>query len=156
LKNGSFREDLYYRLNVIRLELPPLRERHSDIPLLVDFFRKRQNTETGKNIKDIDEDVINTLMNYDYPGNVRELENIIQHAFVLCKNSTIKKNHLPKKLITYSSEKIEKNCLSLAELEKKAICEALLSTNGNHLKAAKQLGINPSTLYRKLKRYNIT
>jgi len=156
LKNGSFREDLYYRLNVIRLELPPLRERRSDIPLLADFFRQRQNTETGKNIKEIDEDVINTLMNYDYPGNVRELENIIQHAFVLCKNTTIKKNNLPKKIITYPSHEIEKKSLSLIELEKKAINKALLNTNGNHLKAAKELGINPSTLYRKLKRYDIT
>jgi transcriptional regulator with PAS, ATPase and Fis domain len=154
LKEGSFREDLYYRLNVLKLELPPLRERRGDIPLLVDYFRRCFNSETGKNIELLDDGSLNLLMRYSFPGNVRELENIIQYAFVLCKNSVITVKHMPGEL-TAGKDDGGINPLTLEELEKKAIKEALLATNGNTVKAAIQLDINPSTLYRKLKRYKM-
>ena len=153
--DGSFREDLYYRLNVLRLELPSLRERRCDIPLLVDHFRHRLNAETGKHIEAADDSVITAIMRHDFPGNIRELENMLQHAFVLCKESVIQLQHLPKELAMAIGRESGKGPLSLDELEKKAICGALMDNADNRTAAAKQLGINPSTLYRKMKRYGI-
>ena len=152
---GTFREDLYYRLNVLRIELPPLRERRCDIPLLVDHFRGRLNAETGKTIGHVDDSVIAVLMRHDFPGNVREIENILQHAFVLCKESVIQVVHLPKEFIVDVGQAQVKNPLSLQELEKGAIREALLDNADNRIATAKQLGVDPSTLYRKMKRYGI-
>jgi transcriptional regulator with PAS, ATPase and Fis domain len=153
--DGSFREDLYYRLNVLRLELPSLRERRCDIPLLVDHFRHRLNAETGKNIEAVDDSVVTMLMRHEFPGNIRELENIFQHAFVLCKEPVILFTHLPKELATLIGPESGKGPLSLKELEKKAMREALRDNVGNRTAAARRLGINPSTLYRKMKRYRI-
>jgi PAS domain S-box-containing protein len=150
---GTFREDLYYRLNVLRLELPPLRERRCDIPLLITHFRTRLNAETGKNIEAVEEDVIGRLMQYNFPGNIRELENIMQHAFVLCKGSIIDIEHLPKEFITRID--MGTASLSLETIEKETIRSALLAHDGNRQATAKELGINPSTLYRKMKRYGI-
>ena len=155
MKKGDFREDLFYRLNVLRIELPSLRERKSDIPLLVDHFRLQLNAETGKNIEAIDESALNIFMSYDFPGNIRELENIMQYAFVLCKNSIINVKHLPKELTGGSQDDQSPKPLTLDALEKQAIREALSVFEGSPVKAAHQLGINPSTLYRKLKRYKI-
>ena len=152
---GFFRDDLYYRLNVLRLELPPLRQRRCDIPLLIDHFRRRLNAETGKNIEQVDDEVMSMLMKYDYPGNVRELENILQHAFVLCKDPVIQTVHLPGELVEEVGQSRIKGPLSLEELERTAIREALLDNAGNRTAAAKQLGIDPSTLYRKMKRYDL-
>ncbi len=153
LKAGTFREDLYYRLNVMPIEIPPLRERHCDISLLIDHFRKRFNAEYGKAIESVCEDVMNTLVEYAFPGNVRELENIMQHAFVLCKESVIQVCHLPKELW---KEKMNMafGSLTLKEIERVAVIECLNRNGGNQTKTAKQLGINPSTLYRKLKEYD--
>lgn len=150
---GTFREDLYYRLNVLRLELPPLRERRCDIPLLIEHFRRYLNAETGKNIEGVDDSVISLLMNYDFPGNIRELENIMQHAFVLCKEPIIQPSHLPRELVAEVGVGKGVTPLSLKEIEKEAIHEALLNHDGNRTAAAKQLGIDPSTLHRKIKRY---
>ena len=155
VKAGTFREDLYYRLNVVRLELPPLRERRSDLPLLVDHFRRHFNAEMGKNIELIDHSVIDMLMHYDFPGNVRELENIMQHAFVLCKESVIVPSHLPGSVVAEAGLVKEENPLSLEQLEKRAIRESLSSHDGNRAETARQLGIDPSTLYRKMKRYGL-
>jgi PAS domain S-box-containing protein len=152
---GTFREDLYYRLNVLRLELPPLRKRRCDIPLLVDHFRRRLNAETGKTIEHVDDSVIAALMKHDFPGNVREVENILQHAFVLCKEFAIQVAHLPKEFVVDVGQAQVKSPLSLEELEKRAIREALLDNANNRTAAAKQLAIDPSTLYRKMKRYDI-
>lgn len=153
---GVFREDLYYRLNVLRLELPSLRERRCDIPLLVDHFRYRLNAETGKHIEAVDDTVITAIMRHEFPGNIRELENIFQHAFVLCKDSVIQLHHLPKELAIVMGRESGKGPCSLEEMEKKAIHGALLDNAENRTATAKQLGINPSTLYRKMKRYGIT
>ena len=156
VRNGTFREDFYYRLNVLRMELPPLRKRRCDIPLLTDHIRRRLNAETGKNIEAVDDTAMQILMQHDFPGNIRELENILQHAFVMCKDSVIQSRHLPPDLSAsgMASSAAEAPC-SLQEIEKRAIRDALLMQNGNRSATAKQLGIDPSTLYRKMKRYNI-
>ncbi|MBN1676262.1 MAG: sigma 54-interacting transcriptional regulator [Kiritimatiellae bacterium] len=155
VQTGTFREDLYYRLNVLRLELPPLRERRCDIPILIDHFRRHLNAETGKGIEAVDDCVLNLLMSHDFPGNIRELENIMQHAFVLCKQSVILPAHLPKEFAERLGSRVTAGPLSLEELEKKAIREALFINDGNRTATSKQLGIDPSTLYRKMKRYGM-
>ncbi len=156
LKAGSFREDLYYRLNVLKIELPALQDRRSDIPLLIDYYRRSLNFETGKNIEALNDSALNILMGYSFPGNIRELENILQYAFVLCKNSIITPSHLPKELLANNSERTKTKPITLVDFEKMAIREALINTNGNTVMAARQLGIDPSTLYRKLDRYKTT
>lgn len=155
VQKGLFRDDLYYRLNVLRLELPPLRERRCDIPILIDHLRQQLNAETGKSIEVIDDSVIELLMHYDFPGNVRELQNVLQHAFVLCKDSVMKVSNLPAEFAAMLVRDDNGQPLSLDSLEKKSIREALLVNNGNKMHTAKQLGINPSTLYRKMKRYGM-
>jgi len=157
VRGGKFREDLYYRLNVIRLALPPLRERRSDIPLLVEHFRRLLNAESGKQIDGVDDEVIDLLMRYDFPGNVRELGNILQHAFVLCRESVITRRHLPAELAGEAESGGPGHTpRSLAEIEKQAIRCALADHGGNRTATAKELGIDPSTLYRKMKRYGIS
>jgi PAS domain S-box-containing protein len=157
IEAGSFRQDLYYRLNVMRLELPPLRERRCDIPLLVDHFRRRLNAETGKAIEAVDPGVYSVLMNHDFPGNIRELENIMQHAFVLCRGSMILPEHLPPELTTddLGASGSVSTPLSLEEMERRAIRDVLAANAGHRADTARQLGIDPSTLYRKMKRYGI-
>jgi len=113
------------------------------------------DAETGKNIEAVDEAVIDLFMAHDFPGNIRELENALQHAFVLCKESVIQLAHLPRELIVNTPPGAHSGRLSLEDLEKKAIRDALLDHGGNRRQAARQLGIDPSTLYRKMKRYGI-
>ena len=156
VRRGNFREDLYYRLNVLRLELPPLRERRCDIPLLMDHFRRRLNAETGKNIEAINDNVVDLCMKHDFPGNAREMENLMQHAFVLCKEPIIEVKHLPSDFVELVTRHIDERPLSLEALEKRAIRDALRANGENRTATAKQLGIDASTLYRKLKRYSIT
>ncbi len=155
VREGAFREDLYYRLKVLRLELPPLRDRRCDIPLLADYFRRQLNAETGKNIEGVDDHVMNMLMSYDFPGNIRELQNIMQHGFVLCKDSIVGLAHLPGELTEAFTTASDTTPLSMEDIEKKAIAQALLANDNNRAAAARQLKIDPSTLYRKMKRYKI-
>jgi PAS domain S-box-containing protein len=155
IRDGTFRQDLYYRLNVLRLELPPLRDRRCDIPLLVDHFRRRLNAETGKHIERIDPKVCDVLMRHPYPGNIRELENILQHAFVLCRGAVIQCVHLPPGISAVAELDHVPTPLTLKSLEKRAIEEALRDHGGNRSAAARQLGIDPSSLYRKMRRYGI-
>ena len=150
---GRFREDFYYRLNVLRLELPPLRDRRCDIPPLIEHIRCRLNAETGKHIEGVDDAVIRLLMGHPFPGNIREVENIMQHAFVMCKGSVIQTSHLPLGLGAMGS--VADEPCTLAEMEERAIREALLSHDGNRTAAARQLAIDPSTLYRKMKRLGL-
>ena len=96
MSGKTFREDLFYRLNIVKIELPPLRRRKEDIPLLSDYFLKKMIIKTGKNISSISDDVIRFFMSYDFPGNIRELENLLEHAFVLCRGTEISVEHLPK------------------------------------------------------------
>ena len=155
VKKGNFREDLYYRLNVIPINLPPLRERKGDIPLLVEYFLKRLSTQSGKGIKELSPSAMQSLINYNWPGNVRELENVLEYAFVLTKGKIIEAKALPPALrssgIIWSKDKIA----SLEDNEKKFLIEMLNEFNWNKLQVAKRLGISRSTLYAKLKKYNL-
>jgi PAS domain S-box-containing protein len=157
---GTFRQDLFYRLNVVKFTLPPLSRRREDIPLLVEHFIQRFNAMKGKDIEGISEDVLDILMKYDYPGNVRELENFIEYAFVLCHGSIVEVQHLPRELLDAAfrsnNEKTKPASSPLKQAETKAILEALRKHGGNRRKAANHLGINKTTLWRKMKKYGIT
>lgn len=154
VKAGKFREDLYYRINVICIKLPSLRERKEDLPLLVEHFTDRFNSLKNKLIAGISPEVLSILMNYDYPGNIRELENIIEHAFVLCRSSIIGVNDLPNHLRPAKSSP-EAPSASFDDLETGFIKEALRKNNWNRLKTAAQLGVHKTTLWRKMKKLGI-
>jgi PAS domain S-box-containing protein len=156
VKEGVFREDLYYRIRVISLTLPGLNQRREDIPLLVDHIIAKFNSLQEKDIEGVSEEVMAQLMEYEYPGNVRELENILEQAFVLCRGRLIELHHLPAELRpTGAAGYGGSNPMSLSSMEKLLIGEALRRHKGSRNKAARQLGINPSTLYRKLKALNM-
>jgi transcriptional regulator with PAS, ATPase and Fis domain len=157
-----FREDLYYRINVVKLILPPLRERKEDIPLLVEHFIQRFNSLRGKEIQGPASEVMSVLMSYDFPGNIRELENIIEYATVVCKNHLIGIEHLPETLHRHpKSARItappEEKAIesSFDDMEKSFIYEALKKNNWNRTLTAAQMGIHPTTLWRKIKRFNL-
>jgi PAS domain S-box-containing protein len=159
VNEGKFRDDLFYRLNVVKIELPLLKERREDIPLLMDAFIQKFNAKMGKQVTGVSDGVIGTLMRYDYPGNVRELENIIEHAFVLCKGERIDLDCLPKE-ITGSQEKTSSDkALSgktlLAGAEAEIIERTLRKYEGNRIKTAKELGLDRTTLWRKIKKYGL-
>ena len=156
LEEGAFREDLYYRVRVVHVRLPTLAERREDIPLLVDHLVNRTNHLQGKSIAGVSDEVMGCLLEHDFPGNVRELENIIEQAFVLCRGGMIEVGHLPPELRPRSTDGVRSGPpMSLARMEQLAIAEALRRRNGNRTLAAQDLGVNPSTLYRKLKTLNI-
>jgi len=157
MRKGTFREDLYYRVNVVRLELPPLRDRREDIPLLAEHFLAKFNRLQNRDIASISPDVMALLMKHNYPGNVRELENIVEHAFVLCPGGLIQVQHLPPSLYSGSGPRpsIGKEGLTLKALETLHISDALRRHSGNRTAAAEELGINPSTLFRKIRSLGI-
>jgi PAS domain S-box-containing protein len=153
---GKFREDLYYRTRVIHLSLPGLAQRREDIPLLIDHLIAKFNRLQGKDIVGVSDEVMARLMGHDYPGNVRELENIIEQAFVLCRGGMIELNHLPPELRpTAGRGAPDGQPMSLEAVEKLSIAETLERRNGNRKMAAQDLGINVSTLYRKIKALGI-
>ena len=158
VREGTFREDLYYRINVVCLTLPALSDRQEDIPLLVDHFVGKFNRLKNKAVVGVSEEVMATLMAHDYPGNVRELENIIEHAVVLCRGGLIEMGHLPAPLQGAGDAETPTRWqgLTLEALEKIHIADALRRHGGNRKAAARELGINPSTLYRKMKSFDIT
>ncbi|WP_299978664.1 sigma 54-interacting transcriptional regulator [Desulfobacula sp.] len=154
---NTFRQDLFYRINVVQLKLPPLRQKMEDIPLLVDHFIASLNKIRGKSVSGIDKTALGILMAHDYPGNIRELENIIEHAFVLCSKGDITKEHLPSTLTRQSMIEIEDNAsqfpLKAAEIK---VIKAFLRKNNYDRKAtAKDLGIDKSTLFRKINKLGI-
>ncbi|MEW6200026.1 MAG: sigma 54-interacting transcriptional regulator [Planctomycetota bacterium] len=153
VRAAKFRDDLYYRINVVRLHLPPLRERREDIPLLIERFVTRFNRVQNKDIVGVSDAALTILMAHDYPGNVRELENIIEHAFVLCRGGLIEPQHLPPVLQGRAATGTRrlKTGLTLRELEAIHIADALRRHDGNRAAAARELGVNVSTLFRKLK-----
>ena len=156
VQRGVFRDDLYYRIRVIHLTLPNLRDRREDIPLLVEHLLDKFNRLQERNITSVSAEVMARLMEHPYPGNVRELENIIEQAFVLCREDTIALNHLPPELRpTMETAAKTLNHMSLRAMEQVLITENLRRHHGNRMKAARDLGINPSTLYRKIKAYRI-
>ena len=158
VEQGRFREDLYYRIHVIRIELPNLRDRREDIPLLVEHFIARFNRLKGKDIAGVSDEVLARLMEHSFPGNVRELENIIEHAFVLCRGGLIELKHLPPALRGGALGEALRlgKAMTLESMEKLVIADALRRSAGNRQKAAKELGINPSTLFRKLHTLKLT
>jgi PAS domain S-box-containing protein len=154
--SGEFRQDLYYRINVMPLTLPPLRERTSDIPLLVDHFIAHYNIVYRKSIGQVSAEVMTVLMTYRYPGNVRELENILQHAFVLCEGTTIEKKHLPVSLFQKPSSGIgESAAQSWEGFERTKIEQALQRNKYNRTATAKELRMHVATLWRKMKKLGI-
>ena len=155
VRKEEFRQDLYYRINVVRLHVPPLRERREDIPLLVDHFIARFNRLKGKSITGVSPDVMAILMQHDFPGNVRELENIIEHAFVLCRGGAIHALHLPEHLRPAQRDEAIAQTRSLDELEARYIAEALRRNGWNRIETARELGIHKTTLWRKIKRLGI-
>jgi DNA-binding NtrC family response regulator len=164
IRAGSFRQDLYFRLNVVQIKLPPLRERKSDIPLLVNFFLEKFSEPAGeggeaagrRSGRTIAEEAMTRLMAYDWPGNVRELENAIERAVALGSGPVLHAGDLPSNLQYGSSERLpgHDELLPLEELERRAIFRALRETAGDKLAAARLLGIGKTTLYRKLKQYD--
>lgn len=153
VSEGTFRQDLYYRINVIKLKIPPLRDRMEDIPLLIDHFIGHFSTLHNKDISGISPHALSILMSYDYPGNVRELDNIIEHGCVLCSGSLIRSEHLPD-WISPQTENLG-TALSLGEMEKQFIISILRKNNWNRLAASKELKIHKTTLFRKIKRLGI-
>jgi len=157
-RSGKFRDDLYYRLNVVKIDLPSLSRRREDIPLLVEHFVEKFNLKMGKNISGVSHEAMSLLMRYDFPGNIRELENIIEHAFVMCKGDVIELRHFPLELIERSKEAFleEKEAnRPLQRSEAESIRKALEKNRGNRLRTARELGIDRSTLWRKIKKYGI-
>jgi PAS domain S-box-containing protein len=158
MDQGVFREDLFYRIHVVKLEISPLRERKEDIPPLVHQTIQRFNQKSGKHVKGLTDDAFQALLQHDFPGNVRELENILEHAFVLCRDATILGlRHLPAYLpqSMRNGTAGDMRTASLEEMEKNAILEALRKHRWNRSKAAAELGIGRSTLWRKLKHQGI-
>ena len=158
---GRFREDLFYRLNVVRIALPPLAHRREDIPLLVEHFVRRFDAEKGKAIEGVSEEVLDGLMRHAFPGNIRELANIIEHAFVLCHGPRIEMQHLPDHFTAEVSRGGDSEAAARAglrpfdEAEAETIRAALAKHGGRRDKAAKELGIHTTTLWRKMKRYGL-
>src|SRR5204863_2407608 len=162
LQDGSFREDLYYRLNVFHIELPPLRERREDIPLLANYFREKYARELGKPVLRFSERAEMLLVQYDYPGNVRELENAIERAVTLAEGREISHLDLPP---TFREKQVPllgegdafpyTESMTLAQLEAEHIRRVLNHLAGNTTRAAKALGISRSTLWRKMREYRV-
>ncbi|MDY7034904.1 MAG: sigma 54-interacting transcriptional regulator [Thermodesulfobacteriota bacterium] len=161
VKDGFFRQDLYYRINVVRLALPPLRNRKEDIPLLTEHFIRKYNSLNGKEIQSLSPEVLPILMTHDFPGNIRELENIVEYGTLVCKNGIIGIQHLPDYLRQMSNglEKVvpqkTRNIDSLDEMEKSYIYEVLKKNNWNRTATALQMGIHTTTLWRKIKRLKL-
>ncbi len=156
VKKGAFREDLFYRLNVVTIDIPPLRERKEDIPLLLDFFLKKYNDRHKKSIKGFTKEARDTLIKYDFPGNVRELENIIERAVVLTRGEYISKEDLPS--LTEGGQSVTEGTIKdvVGATEKRMIMEALMKADWVQTKAALIIGISERMLRYKIKKYNIT
>ena len=157
IKKGNFREDLYYRLNVVHIEVPPLRDRKEDIPLLVAEFIKTYAKENSKEIEGLDNKTRSILYNYDWPGNIRQLKNCIESAVVMCQGNIITVDDLPPGIATGNESESIKIPLgiSMEEAEKIIITENLAANNGNKSKTADILQIGRKTLHRKLEEYNL-
>jgi DNA-binding NtrC family response regulator len=155
IKKGGFREDLFYRLNVVTVELPPLRDRRGDIPVLASFFLRRYAAENGKTLETFADHALETLLEYHWPGNVRELENVIERAVVLCDGPVIEKRHLPPSIVP-AEERDGAPPIpgsTIAELERYAILKTLEACGGSTSKAATVLGVSPRKIQYKLHEY---
>jgi PAS domain S-box-containing protein len=156
VEEGSFRKDLYYRINVVKLKLPRLAQRKEDIPLLAEHFIARFNKLQDKKVLGLSYETLAIFMNHDWPGNIRELENAIEHAFILCSAGLIQPRHLPEHLRPDYHAGPLFTGLTLAEIEKRALWEALERNGWRRLATARELGIDKNTLRRKIKRFGLT
>jgi transcriptional regulator with PAS, ATPase and Fis domain len=156
-RRGSFREDLYYRVNVVRVELPPLRRRKEDIPLLVEHFTGRLNRLQQKALRGINAEALSLLMAHDWPGNVRELENVIERSFILCNRGFINIEHLPEELTARARPSGSASRMKTARqlLDAQVIQSALERNTFHRLATARELGIHKSTLFRIMKKLRI-
>ncbi|MBF0243470.1 MAG: sigma 54-interacting transcriptional regulator, partial [Desulfamplus sp.] len=155
VEEEKFRIDLFYRINVVKIDLPPLRERMEDIPLLVDHFIERLNRIRGRAVQGIEQSALKLLMAHPFSGNIREMQNIIEHAFILCSDGKIALEHLPA-TFNKESKKVDKvadGSIKSAEIE--TIQSALKRNNYNRSRAAKELGIHKTTLFRKIAKFGI-
>lgn len=160
VEQGLFRDDLYYRLNVVNITLPPLRDRKEDIPLLVEHFVDKFRAEKQKDINGISDGVLRQLMQHPFPGNIRELENIIEYAFILCPGGLIHERHLPDSFHSDEPEnnferELQSGALSLEQIEKQAILGALQRNKWKKMMTCRELGISKDTLRRKIERYEL-
>jgi len=163
LERGLLREDLYYRLNVFHIELPPLRERPEDIPLLATHFARKYGARMGKKIEGLSERALEILLKYSFPGNVRELENAVERAVVLAEGSYVEPADLPPALVGESVKSLPEGerdgfyapTLSLEDVERRHITRAIGAASGNLSRAARTLGVSRSTLWRKMRQYGI-
>jgi PAS domain S-box-containing protein len=153
IKKNKFREDLFYRINVMNIKIPPLKDRPEDIPLLVNHFLKLFKKKNRNTIEKISPETLGILMKYSFPGNVRELENAIQHTFVMCRNGIILPEHLPESII--DEHFISKSTSNNSKDEREVIIESLKRNKGNKSKAAIELGMHRSTLWRKIKELRV-
>ena len=157
ISQNKFREDLYFRINVLPIQLPPLRQRKEDIPVLVEAFMRRLNKKTQKNIGGIQREAMNALVAYHWPGNVRELKSILHYAFTIAETGSISCDHLPPQLMAHVP--LEKGSPSLLKVkdrqEKQALLEALKQTDGNQTRAAEMLGVNRVTVWNRMRKYGI-
>jgi len=156
IQSGAFREDLYYRLNVFELKLPPLRERREDIPVLIDHFVESLEAVRGKGIRGVSPDVLRTLLDHPFPGNVRELKNAIEHAFVLSPGTLIRHRFLPESIRGPSPEARMARAQTLEDLERSFLQETLHRHDNNRTATARALGIHKSTLYRRIRKLGLT
>nr|WP_320012802.1 sigma 54-interacting transcriptional regulator [uncultured Desulfobulbus sp.] len=159
VQEGCFRDDLFYRLNVVKISLPPLKERKEDIPLLIEHFIKKYAAQQGKDIVGISSGALSLLMRYDFPGNIRELENIVEYSFILCEGGYIQPQHLPEPFVTGLDDQAvfpdQSGPQSLEEIEKQAIILSLDRNKWRKMATCRELGISKDTLRRKIERYEI-
>ena len=158
VREGEFRDDLYYRLNVINIHIPPLRERREDIPLLVRHFIERLSVELGRDVQDVTDGAIRVLVNHDWPGNVRELQNAVERSIITCKNRALDEGDFG--FMTQSAQAtqdwVPPTHLPLQEVERRVIEATLRGLGGNVRATAEALGIDRSTLYERVKKYGIS
>jgi DNA-binding NtrC family response regulator len=162
VREGRFREDLYYRLRVFPILLPALRNRKEDIPLLVDHFIKHQNRQTGKHIQAVSNTAMGTLMDYAWPGNVRELENAVEHAFVLCQGSRIERSHLPLEIREYDGQHpaaavspASNNSRRGKRITRERLVRLLEACDWNKAEVARQVGLSRTAIWKYMKKWDI-
>jgi len=160
VKGGTFREDLFYRLAVFPIPVPPLRERREDIPVLANFFLRKHTERLDKSINGFSPTALHAMLQYDWPGNVREMENAIERAILLETNGVLQASNLPAEVSPLASSPGDSSTptaarLRMSEVERQAIAQALEISNHNISEAASILGVNRATLYRKLKKYDL-
>ena len=152
VKDGRFRQDLYYRINVVPIQLPPLRERREDIPLLARILADRQNIKTGKTIDGFTPEAMSLLYNYPWPGNVRELKNAVEYAFVVCRGQSIEPGDLPDSINKGENASVPETS---ASEERERLVAALKESGGNQSKAARLLGVSRMTVWKRMKKYGL-